>query len=116
MNIQIFLYNETFRTEVAGKVPGGGVSGRVFGQGGESGKRFAADTALVGPLAGVIIHVLHQVELVNKSLPAYSANMRPLQSVLLHFVSVEVSVLVELSVALLTLEWFLLLVRDEMFD
>ena len=116
MNIQIFLYNKTFGTEVAGKVPGGGVPGSVFGEGGESWECLAADTALVGPLARVIVHVLHQVKLVDETLPAYSAHMRPLESVLLHLVSVEVSVLVELSLALVTLEGFLFLVSDEMFD
>ena len=101
---------------MTGKVPGAGMSGRVFGEGGEGGEGLATDTALVGPLASVVVHVLHQVKLVNKSLPAYSTDMRPLKSVLLHFVSVEVSVLVELSLALVTLEGFLLLVSDEMFD
>ena len=56
----------------------------------------AADTALVGPLARVIIHVFHQVELVNKSLSTYSTHMRSLKSVLLHFVSVEVPVILSL--------------------
>ena len=116
MNIQIFLYNETFGTEVAGKVPGGGMSSRVFGEGGESGKCLAADTALVGPLARVIIHVFHQVELVHKSLPADPANVGPLESVLLHLVSVQVSVLVELGVTLVALVRFLLLMSDQVFD
>ena len=90
VNIQIFLHHKTFGTQVAGKVPGGGVSGRVFGQGGQSREGLATDTALVSSLPSVVVHVFHQVELVNKSLPTYSTHMRPLKSVLLHFVSVEV--------------------------
>ena len=101
---------------MTGKVPGAGMSGRVFGEGGEGGEGLATDTALVGPLASVVVHVLHQVKLVNKSLSAYPTDVRPLESVLLHFVSVEIPVLVELGMALLTLEGLLLLVSDEMFD
>ena len=75
---------------MAGKVSDGGVSGSVLGEGGQSWESLATDTALVGPLPSVVIHVFHQVELVNKSLSTYSTHMRSLKSVLLHFVSVEV--------------------------